>query len=391
MLPFDEALKIVLNSARRLGTECVDLAEAAGRILAEDVTSDTDMPPFDKSLRDGYACRRADLRNELAIIETIAAGQTPQKTIGKNQCTKIMTGAMFPKGADCVVMVEFTESASRGTVRFTGSDTADNISRRGEDLKAGDIVLRKGEMIGPAHVGTLASVGCANPLVSLRLRVGVIITGNELVSAGEKPRGSQIRDSNGPQLAAQLAQVGAIVRSYGVVGDIEEDISAGVVRAAAENDVVLICGGVSVGDYDYVPAVLRRSGFELLFEKIAVKPGKPTVFGVRDGTFCFGLPGNPVSVLVTFELLVKPFLYKMMGHDHRPRIFRGSLGQAFRRKETDRLEWIPALTGDDGIVKLVEYHGSAHISALCKAEGLIAVDVGVSEISKGTTVNLRLL
>lgn len=391
MLVFDEALRTVLSSTRRLGSERVELGAAVRRIAAEDVRSDVDMPPFDKSTRDGYACRKADLANELRVVETIAAGCVPRKAIGVNECAKIMTGAMVPQGADCVVMVEFTERPTENSVRFTGDNTDDHISKRGLDLRVGDVVVHKGERIGPQHVGTLACVGCTNPLVACRPRVGVIVTGSELVSPEQKPAGSQIRDSNGAQLVAQVEQLGVRVHDYGVVADIEEDINSVVAAAKADNDVVLICGGVSAGDYDYVPTILRQNGFELLFEMVAVKPGKPTVFGICDGVYCLGLPGNPVSVFVVFELLVKPFLYRLMGHDYQPLHVPAELGQAIRRKDTERMEWIPVIIENDGTVRLVEYHGSAHINALCRANGLIAIDIGVGEIQKGTVIQVRLL
>ncbi len=391
MLAFDQALKIVLGLARPLAAEQVDLAAAAGRILAEDVTSDIDMPPFDKSTRDGYACRRADLPNVLTIVETIGAGYVPRKRIGANQCAKIMTGAMLPAGADCVIMVEFTANPTEETVRFTGRDTDDNIWRCGDDLKASDTVLHKGDRIAPQHTAVLAAVGCVRPRVSLRPRVGIMVTGSELVAPSQRPDGSKIRDSNSSVLAALVNQVGVVASDYGVVADAPEQISAAVSKAAAENDVILISGGVSMGDYDYVPAIFRQNHFDLLFEKIAVKPGKPTVFGIRNGTYCFGLPGNPVSVFVIFGLFVKPFLYKLMGHDYKPRNLLAKLAEPVRRKHTERLEWLPVLTDSDGTVKLIEYHGSGHISALCQADGLISIDVGAGVTEKGTLVRVRLL
>ena len=174
MIPFEEAFRIVMDSARSVGSEGVDLDRALGRILAEDVASDIDMPPFNKSAMDGYACRRADLANELTIVEMIPAGRAPTKPIGQDQCAKIMTGAVVPEGADCVIMVEHTANPTPGTVRFTGKDTRDNICLRAEDIRAGDVVLRKGGRITPAHMAALASVGCVRPLVSRPAIIGVI-------------------------------------------------------------------------------------------------------------------------------------------------------------------------------------------------------------------------
>ncbi|MHC4073536.1 MAG: molybdopterin molybdotransferase MoeA, partial [Planctomycetota bacterium] len=181
MLPFEKALDTVLKSARPLGAERVGLAEAANRVLAEDVKSDMDIPPFNKSAMDGYACRRADLADELRLIETIPAGYTPAKSVGPGQCAKIMTGGVVPEGADCVVMKEYIETPAENTVRFVGEGTKDNVCQKGEDIKAGDVVLCKGTVLKPHHIAVLASVGSAGPMVAKMPRVGIIATGNELV------------------------------------------------------------------------------------------------------------------------------------------------------------------------------------------------------------------
>ena len=391
MISLEEALRIVLNSARPLGTEHVDLRESLHRILAEDVSSDIAMPPFDKSTVDGYACRRADLGERLAVVETIQAGMSPTKSIGPGQCSKVMTGAAVPQGADCVVMIEQTESGGDVGVRFTGEQTPDHICRKAEDITAGQVVLRKGSLIGPAHMAVLASVGCVQPLVARRPSVAIVTGGDELVDPAVKPGPSQIRNSNGVQLAAQLDAIGAIVRDYGAVPDVAADIDRVLKAALAENDMVLISGGVSVGDFDLVPSILRQNNVDLRFEKIAVKPGKPTVFGVSETGYCFGLPGNPVSTFVTFELLVKPFLYALMGHDYVPTLVQMRLDASVTRKDSERQGWIPVAITSQATVKPVEYHGSAHILALCQADGLISMDIGVTNVEKGTPVLVRLL
>lgn len=380
-----------MGSVRALGNERVDLGESLGRILAEDVASDIDMPPFDKSMVDGYACRRADLAGELEVVELIQAGSWPTKSIAANQCAKIMTGAAVPPGADCVVMVEQAENVDGRSVRFTGEQKSDRICRKAEDIKAGQVVLKKGERISPPHIAVLAAIGCATPLVALRPHVAIIAGGDELVAPGARPGPAQIRNSNSAQLAGQLEAMGALARDYGTVKDIAGDIDRVLKAALAENDVVLISGGVSMGDFDLVPAILRQNGVELLFEKIAVKPGKPTVFGVSEQAYCFGLPGNPVSTLVTFELLVKPFLFRLMGHDFSPRFVQMRLDDSIQRRDTERQGWVPvAMTGPE-TVRPVEYHGSAHILALCQADGLVPVDIGVAHLARGTSVAVRLL
>jgi molybdopterin molybdotransferase len=391
MLIFDEALQIVLSSSRRLGSEHVDLFLAYDRILAEDVTSDIDMPPFDKSAMDGYACRRTDLAKELSIIESIPAGCMPGKTVEANQCAKIMTGGMVPQGADCVVMVEQTEQPTTETMRFIGQQTSDNICPKAEDVSTDQVVLRKGMRIRPQHIATLAAVGCSSVRVSRPPEVGVISTGDELVTPDEKPGPSQIRETNSHQISAQARQAGAIVTNYGIVADSKHDIDRMLRKATAENDVVVLSGGVSAGDYDYVPGIMKQIGFDVIFQKVAIKPGRPTVFGMCEDAYCFGLPGNPVASFVVFELLVKPFLYKTMGHDYRPAFACAPLALAVTRKKTERQSWIPVAISEELEARPVKYHGSANITALCEADGLICIDKGVAELEKGTVVQVRLI
>lgn len=391
MIELKEALQIVLNSARPLGSERVDLAEALGRVPAEDIASDIDMPPFDKATVDGFACRRADLGNDLAVIETIPAGATPTKTIGPGQCARIMTGAAVPRGSDCVVMIEQTQAVSENMVRFTGSQTADHISRKAQDIHSGQIVLRKGACIRPSHIAVLASVGCVRPPVAVRPRVAVLAGGDELVEPSAKPGPFQIRNSNSAQLIAQLQAMGITARDYGIMKDVAGEIDRVLRAALAENDIVLVSGGVSVGDFDLVPGILRQNKVRLLFDKIAVQPGKPTVFGLAEDAWCFGLPGNPVSTFVVFELLVKPFLYKLMGRDYSPKCVRMRLDETIRRKNTDRQSWIPVRITSDDTVRPVKYHGSGHVLALCEADGLISLEIGVASLPQGTPILVRLL
>ncbi len=391
MLAFNEALDTVLNAVRPLGTERVSITDSANRILAEDVKSDMDIPPFNKSAMDGYACRREDLTNKLMIVETIPAGYTPTKSVGHNQCAKIMTGSVVPEGANCVVMKEYIEMPTENTVRFVGEQTSDNICQKAEDIKAGDVILHKGTLLKPHHIAVLASVGHTRPQVSKIPRVGIIATGSELVDPLCRPEPSQIRDSNTFQLAAQVESMGAVATNYGIAEDTEKAIDDMLKKAIEGNDVVIVSGGVSVGDFDLVPGILKRNNIDLLFESIAVKPGKPSVFGVSNNIYCFGLPGNPMSTFVQFEILIKPFLYKLMGHDYRYHDVRMPLDESVTRKKTERQEWFPIAITEKGTVKLIEYHGSAHISSLYGADGLVSVDVGVAEVEKGTNVHVRLI
>ncbi len=226
MVKFDDAFEIVMSSAPRLGAERVGIENALNRILAEDVISDIDLPPFNKSAMDGFACRRADLTNELTIIETIPAGYMPKETIETNQCAKIMTGAVVPKGADFVIMVEYTEEVPENRIRFTGSRTADNICLKAEDVRKGDMVLRAGCKIVPQHIAVLATHGCIKPLVALQPTVGIIATGNELVEPAKKPEACQIRNSNGYSLYSQVVESGALPELFGIAPDnIEQALS----------------------------------------------------------------------------------------------------------------------------------------------------------------------
>ena len=325
----------------------------------------------------------------MRVVEAIAAGQVPRKRIVPNVCAKIMTGAIVPEGADCVVQVEHTEQTGAETIRFTHSDPRNNICPQGEDMRAGDVVLRKGTRIQPQHIAMLATVGCVEPLVARQPEVGVIPTGNELVEPDRTPGPSQIRNSNGYQLCSQVGAAGAIAKHYGVAGDTEEALGEVIRRAGRENDVLLLSGGVSMGDFDLVPGVLRKSGVELLFEKVAVKPGMPTVFGVARDFFCFGLAGNPVSTFVVFEVLVKPFLFKLMGHEFRPFVSYQPLAAAIVRKRVERDTWMPVQLTPQGGVRAVAYHGPAHLNSLTCADGLICVPRGVKQIEEGTIVCVR--
>jgi len=389
MISRQEAYRIVIASAPQLDTERIGLDLALGRVLAADINSDIDMPPFDKSAMDGYAIRREDILEELEVIETIPAGRPPTESVGPGECAKIMTGAMVPQGADCVIMKEYVEMTGQGKIRFVGKDTATNICYKAEDTSVGDTVLRSGECIKAQHIALLASVGCTDPLVSAQPRVGIVATGDELVEPSDKPGISQIRNSNSYQLQAQIKAAGAVPHYFGIARDTEGEIDSLLRRALCESDVVLVSGGVSVGDYDLVPAILKRNGVEMLFESIAMKPGKPTHFGVSDQAFCFGLPGNPVSTFVVFELLVKPFLLKLMGCDDRPANVIMPLEEPIEKRRTSREAWYPVVLTPDGRVKPIEYHGSAHARALPHADGIVCVPAGVKRLDAGTKVHVR--
>ncbi len=390
MISFDEAYRIALGAAHVLGEEIAPIGQALGRVLAQDVLADAPMPPFDKAMVDGYACRRADLGSAMRMVDTIAAGHAPAKSIGPGECAKIMTGAMLPAGADCVFMVEYAQAAADGTVRFTGRETGDNIARTGRDYGAREVLVKRGARIHPPEIAVLAAVGCVAPRVYRRPRVAVLATGDELVEADRAPNEWQIRNSNAPQLMAQVARLGIAAEYIGIARDNETSVEEALARAEG-CDVLLISGGVSMGDFDLVPGGLRRRGFDIRFDRVAVQPGKPTTFAVSDRASCFGLPGNPVSSFVIFELLVRPFLFALMGHEYRPAALRLPLAETFTRKSGARQAWVPVAIGADGRIAKMAYHGSSHISALCGADGLIAFPEGVTEIAASAIVELRLI
>lgn len=387
MINFEEAYDIVINSVTVLNTEHIPYSESVNRILAEDVRSDIEMPPFDKSAVDGFACRKVDLDMTLEIIEVVQAGQTPLKKIKKGLCTKIMTGAPVPEGADTIVMVEHT-SVNDDKVRVVKKGHKSNISFKAEDVKEGQTVLKKGILIKPQHIAIFASVGYTNVSVYKRAKVGIISTGDELVEPHEKPGKSKIRNSNGHQLMAQVKAIGAKAVNYGIAKDTYEDTYDLVIKALSENDIILLTGGVSVGEFDFVPKVLEEAGITLLFDSIAVTPGKPTTFGKSENKFCFGLPGNPVSSFVQFELLTKPFLYGMMGYKYKLKEINLPMAADLSRKRTIRKAFIPVHI-INGEIKPVEYHGSAHIHALSTADGLISFPIGTEKFKKGEIIHVR--
>ncbi len=391
MITFDEAYEIVMGKTVACGTETVPLERSLGRILAQDVLSDMDMPPFNKSAMDGYACRRRDLQNVLAVVENIPAGTVPRKTLGENECAKVMTGSMVPEGADCVIMVEHTDAVSGTTIRYLKESTKSNICRKGEDIKAGDRVLAKGERIQPQHIALLATVGCTHPLVAMRPRVGVISTGTELVEPSEKATGPNIRNSNGWQLAAQAEAMGCIATNYGIAEDAEDALDAVIKRALSENDVLILSGGVSKGDFDLVPGVLESNGIELLFTEVAIKPGRPSTFGIGDRVRVFALPGNPVSTFMQFKLMVRPFLFNMMGHRETPRVVRARLARALRLNPADRIAVVPVRFAAADRVEPIEYHGSAHIDAMCRTEGFLLCPCRGATFAENEEVDVRLL
>lgn len=389
MISVSEAYEIVMNSSYLTGKEKIPFTESMNRILAENIVSDMEMPPFNKASVDGFACRRADLANELEVIETVSAGGWPLKNVTENFCTRIMTGASVPEGADCVVMVEDTETLPSGKIRFTAASTKDNIAYRAEDMKKGDIVMEAGCLIRPQHIGVMATVGSTMVTVSSKPEVAVISSGDELVEPDQKPGKAQIRNCNSYQIAAQTERAGGKPKYYGIARDNEKETLDILQKAISENDLVIISGGVSMGDFDFIPSVMEKTGVKILFSRVAVQPGKPTTFGIHPEALVFGLPGNPVSSFMQFEILIRPLLNKMMNHAWQPLILNLPMKTNYIRKSADRMGLVPVMITDDQCVLPVEYHGSAHISSIPGASGFIAIHPGEYRIEKKTVVSVR--
>jgi molybdopterin molybdotransferase len=385
MIPFEEALRMALEGVNVLDARRVPLTQASGLILAEDAASDTDLPPFDRAAMDGYAVRSADLTEsgrELVVVGEVTAGEEPALEIAPGQCVRIFTGAVTPEGADAVAMQEITSpGGGEGRVRFAEAvEPGANIAKRGEDVRAGDVVLRAGARLGAARIALAAAAGVAELTVIPRPSVSVLSTGSELVPAGRPVRPGQIRDANGPALVSRIGSAGFAATFLGIAPD-DADETTAKIEAGLESDCLVISGGVSVGDRDFVPEVLRDLGVEFRFSRVAVKPGKPTKFGLRGAQVVFGLPGNPVSALVVAELLVLPVLRRMAGReDTTPRARRGRLTRDTRKKKGRRL-FAPARLVDAGAgegtglpeVEPLEYHGSADLAAYSRTDVLFTL------------------
>lgn len=388
MIAFQEAYKIVMSVPAFSEAENVPLQHVAGRVLAADIFSDMDMPPFNKSAVDGYACRKADLSVPLKVLEIVPAGKVPQKTITPETCTKVMTGAMIPEGADTVIMVEDTETVAANTVRFLGVKTNANICTKGEDIHASDKVLGKGTIVRAQEIAVLASVGATNPLVSRQPVVAIISTGDELVEPDQNPEPSQIRNSNAAQIMAQAEACNALPVYFGIAKDTAASTCKIISLALDKADLVLLTGGVSMGDFDYVPKVFDELDIQTQFKSIAVQPGRPTVFGTRCGKYLFGLPGNPVSSFVQFELLVKPLIYHLMGAALARYELLLPMGKTYTRNKAKRKSFLP-VNIREGKIYPVEYHGSAHIHSYIFADGIVSIEIGNTTLNEGDMVNVR--
>jgi molybdopterin molybdotransferase len=395
MISVDEATQIVLKNVKRLPPKKIRLENAQGCCLAEDIKSDSDMPPFNRSAMDGYAVIAKDTVNppvDIVVIENIRAGYKPKKKIGKGKVAKIMTGSVVPNGADAVIKVEETISLDGGTkVRILNkTKRGSNIAKKGEDMRAGKILLRKGTKIRPQEIGILAAVGADTIKVFSAPSIGIISTGDELVEITRKPKPWQIRNTNSHSLAAQARQLTEDVEILGMVNDDKDEIRS-LVKKGLKKDILILSGGVSMGEYDFVGYVLKDFGIKIFFEKVALRPGKPTVFGKKDDKLIFGLPGNPVSTLVTFELFVRPCIKKMMGFPfHENPVLHAELEKEITVKKKRR-EYRPAFLRQAGckwMVSPIEWHGSGDLFSTTKANCLLIIKESVGRLNIGESVEV---
>jgi molybdopterin molybdotransferase len=398
MLSVDDALQLVLSQVRTLGPRNVRLADALGCVLAESVVSDIDSPPHDKSIVDGYAIIAASIMpppKPLVVIEEVTAGAVPQRKVEPGTATRIMTGAPLPNGADAVVMVEQTRlEGDQVAILQPTVKPGQNIMRRAASMSRGQTVLQAGKVIRPIEAGLLAEVGCAEADVVPRPTVSVLATGNELVEHAAHPASGQIRNSNGPMLAALAQAAGIVVTSSQIARDTEVDLRRAI-EAGLRGDVLVISGGVSAGVLDLVPKVLGDLGVEQVFHKVDLKPGKPLWFGVRrhatgNQTLVFGLPGNPVSSLVCFELFVRPAIQKLRGLP--PTGLRRTTARLTcdHQQRGDRPTYWPARLADHGVTPLA-WQGSGDLRTLADANCLAFFPGGERLFGVGETVEVRVL
>jgi molybdopterin molybdotransferase len=412
LISIDEARRRVLEAVSRLGDETVALDAALGRVLAEDVTSPIAVPPFDSSGMDGYAVV-AGPAAELDVIAEARAGHPWDGTLAAGSAVRISTGAVLPEGADAVVPLERTTAVKdgdpeddvavdrairgkrlHGRISVPETRPGANIRRAGEDIPLNAVVLRAGARLGPAELGVAASVGRAELRCAARPRVAVLVTGDELTEPGAALAPGAIYGSNAFALAAQVERAGGELVARGTVRDDAESTRADLGAALERADVVLVSGGVSVGPHDHVKAALRELGVEERFWGVSLRPGKPVWFGARGGTLAFGLPGNPVSAMVTFQLFARPALAALQGAAPEAQRATARLDEAVpRNPEREQAVRVRLLQGDDGLVARLTTgaQGSHVLTSMLGADGLALIAAGEGEAPAGERVEVELL
>ncbi|MEN3335743.1 MAG: molybdopterin molybdotransferase [Blastocatellia bacterium] len=397
MITVDEALNIVLDRVEPLGDESVALTDAHQRILAEDLFADMDLPPFDRARMDGYALRSTDFAAapaRLKVIGEIAAGASYAGELHAGEAIKIFTGAPLPRGADAVQKVEVTEMDGDWVIIHEAVKPGQFITPRASEVHEGEKVAGSGRAIGAAELAALASFGYASVRVGRRPRVAVISTGSELVDVARKPVGAQIRNSNCYTISAYAEAAGALVRNLGTVEDTLPATRAALQQAAEANDVVITSGGVSMGDYDLVKAALKELGAEIYFDQVSIRPGKPTVFARRGETYFFGLPGNPVSTSVTFNVFARPAIRRLQGaSDSRLPTVTARLNHSIK-DTSSRRSYLPGrlfIREGRALVESLKWGGSSDLVAFMKANALIIVREETHALAEGEMVDVLAL
>ena len=397
MIPVTEAIAIVLDHAAALSTEAVALHNALGRFLAEGIVADTDLPPFDRAQMDGYAVHAADVASapaRLRIVGESAAGAGWHHEIKSGEAVRIMTGAPVPAGADAVQQVELTRelNGSSEVEILERVDAGRSIVKQAAEIKRGETVLRAGEEINAQTIATLASFGYAQVKVGKRPRVAVMATGSELVDVDKRPAPDQIRDSNNYTIEAYAKLVGATVERLPLAGDDREALKKQIAAAIEGCDVLVTSGGVSMGVYDFTKTAFKDLGAEIFFERVALRPGKPTVFGRVGQTLIFGLPGNPVSVSVTFNLFVRAALRAMQGATETLLPHETARLTREIKPSIDRESYLPAIlrTDDKGalLVEPLKWGGSSDFVSFARATALINVPSGREPVANGFVVTV---
>ncbi len=400
-IPVVEAVQLVMNHAEMIGTEKIQLEDAYGRILAEPIIAKHDVPAFDRSPYDGFAVRSEDTigasgnsRMPFNVIGEIGAGHVADRGIEKGEAYRIMTGAKIPPHADAVVMLEQTvEKPDAFTLRKPFS-SGENISRQGEDAKSGERLIEAGAFIHPGTIALLATFGYAEVNVAKLPVVGILATGTELLRVDEELTPGKIRNSNGPMIAAQLSRMNIEHKSYGMLIDDLDACTETVVKALGETDVLITTGGVSVGDYDYLPAIYERLGAKVLFNKVAMRPGSVTTVAVLDGKLLFGLSGNPSACFTGFELFTRPAILKMMGTDkpYMPRM-KAILGEDFT-KANPFTRFVRAVweTTEQGMVVVpAGFNKSSAVSSIARGNCIIVLPSGTRGFTANMEVDVLLL
>jgi len=389
MIEYEEALKQILKNSSPLPPEKISIEDSIGRILKEDVYSTIEMPPFDKAAMDGYAIRARDVENaptNLRCIGLIQAGDIFKNKLNRAECVKIMTGAPLPQGAQSVVMVEDTLQSGDSVLIKKTVKKGENVCFRGEDLKRRQRVLEQGVKISPAHVAVLATVGRRFVRVAAKPQVAILNTGGEIVPAGSKLGKNKIYNSNGPMLEALLKSDNIEPSFLGIAKDDPGELRSAIKQGLKKN-VLLVSGGVSMGDYDLVPEVLASLGVRKIFHKVNIKPGKPLFFGVKNKTLVFGIPGNPVSNFLSYLVFVRPALCNLMGYQYCEPEFREGLAAKKIITKTGRRHFVPVKiikNKNQYHLTPVNSHGSADIMALSEADGFMVVDKERTAVEKNS-------